>query len=94
LHLRAGLALAESPANAPKPTKFDQCVASHPTVPVALATATTPASFADEEYHGIDAFVFINITRWARGSPCATSWSPSAWFISMLPMRRSGRRTS
>jgi catalase len=54
------LALAESPANAPKPTKFDQFVASHPTVPVALATATTPASFADEEYHGIDAFVFIN----------------------------------
>ena len=54
------LALAESPANAPKPTKFDQFVASHPTVPAALASATTPASFADEEYHGIDAFVFIN----------------------------------
>jgi catalase len=54
------LALAESPANAPKPTKFDQFVASHPTVPAALATTTTPASFADEEYHSIDAFVFIN----------------------------------
>lgn len=54
------LALAESPANAPKPTKFDQFAASHPTVPAALATATTPASFADEEYHGINAFVFVN----------------------------------
>jgi catalase len=54
------LALAESPANAAKPTTFDQFVASHPTVPTALATATTPASFADEEYNGIDAFVFIN----------------------------------
>lgn len=54
------LALAESPANAPKPTKFDQFAASHPTVPAALATATTPASFADEEYHGINAFEFVN----------------------------------
>jgi catalase len=54
------LALAESPANAPKPTKFDQFVASHPTVPAALATATTPASFAEEEYHGVNAFVLIN----------------------------------
>jgi catalase len=54
------LALAASPPNAPKPTKFDQFVASHPTVPAALATAMTPASFAEEEYHGIDAFVFVN----------------------------------
>jgi catalase len=54
------LALAESPANAPKPTKFDQFVASHPTVPAALATATTPASFAEEEYHGVNAFVLVN----------------------------------
>jgi catalase len=54
------LALAESPPNAPKPTKFDQFVASHPTVPAALATVATPASFADEEYYGIDAFVFVS----------------------------------
>jgi catalase len=54
------LALAASPPNAPKPTKFDQFVASHPTVPAALATAKTPASFAEEEYNGVNAFVFVN----------------------------------
>jgi len=54
------LAIAASPSDAPKPTKFDQFVAAHPTAPRARATARTPVSFADEEYHGINAFVFIN----------------------------------
>jgi catalase len=54
------LALAASPPDAAKPTKFEQFVASHPTVPAAFATATTPDSFADEEYYGIDAFVLVN----------------------------------
>jgi len=54
------LALAASPPAAAKPTKFEQFVASHPTVPAAFATTSTPDSFADEEYYGIDAFVFIN----------------------------------
>jgi catalase len=54
------LALAASPANAPKPTKFDAFVASHPAVPAAFATAATPASFAEQEYYGIDAFVLVN----------------------------------
>jgi catalase len=54
------LAVATSPPNAAKPTKFDQFVAAHPAVPRALATAQTPDSFADEEYHGINAFVFVN----------------------------------
>jgi catalase len=54
------LALAASPPNAAKPTKFEQFSASHPSVPAALATAATPDSFADEEYYGINAFVFIN----------------------------------
>lgn len=54
------LALAESRDNAPKPTKFDQFAASHPAVRPALASATTPASFAEEEYHGVNAFVFVN----------------------------------
>ncbi len=54
------LALAASPPDAAKPTKFDQFAASHPSVPAAFATAATPDSFADEEYYGIDAFVFIN----------------------------------
>jgi catalase len=54
------LARLASPPNAAKPTKFDQFVASHPKVPAAFATASTPDSFADEQYFGIDAFVFIN----------------------------------
>jgi hypothetical protein len=54
------VAISESPADAPKPTKLDQFAASHPTFPAAFATAATPASFADEEYRGIDAFVFVD----------------------------------
>ena len=54
------LAVAASPPDAAKPTKFDQFAASHPSVPAALATAATPDSFADEEYHGINAFIFVN----------------------------------
>ncbi|MDB5406997.1 MAG: catalase [Rhodospirillales bacterium] len=54
------LALAASPANAAKPTKFDEFVAGHPAIPAAFATATTPDSFADEEYYGVNAFVFVN----------------------------------
>src|SRR5499427_2030175 len=54
------LALAASPPDAPKPTKFEQFTASHPSVPAAFALVGTPDSFADEEYYGVDAFVFIN----------------------------------
>src|SRR4029079_2593207 len=54
------LALAASPPNAPKPTKFEEFVSRHPSVPAAIATATTPDSFADEQYYGIDAFVLVN----------------------------------
>ncbi len=54
------LALAASPPDAPKPTKFDQFLASHPAAPAAFATIATPDSFADEEYYGIDAFVFVS----------------------------------
>ncbi|MGO9112113.1 MAG: catalase family peroxidase [Thermoguttaceae bacterium] len=54
------LVLAASPPDAPKPTKFEQFVAAHPSVAAASATATTPASFADEDYYGINAFVFVN----------------------------------
>ena len=54
------LALAASPPDASKPTKFEQFAASHPSVPAAFATAATPDSFADEEYYGINAFVFIS----------------------------------
>ncbi|WP_414474804.1 catalase family peroxidase [Microvirga sp. M2] len=54
------LAIAASPPEAPKPTKLDQFVASHPTIPAALATIATPDSFAHEEYRGLNAFVLVN----------------------------------
>lgn len=56
------LALAESPPAAQKPTKFEQFVARHPNVSRASATAKTPASFAEEEYRGINAFIFVSRT--------------------------------
>lgn len=55
-------ASAESPPSAAKPTKFDQFVARHPSVAAASTTTRTPASFADEEYRGLDAFVFVSRT--------------------------------
>ena len=54
------IAIGASPPDAPKPTKLDQFVASHPTVAAAGATVATPDSFAHEEYHGVNAFVLVN----------------------------------
>ena len=54
------VAISESPVDAPKPTKLDQFAASHPTFFAAFATAATPDSFADEEYRGLNAFVFVD----------------------------------
>ena len=54
------LAVAASPPGAPKPTKLETFIASHPVVPKAVATLGIPASFADEQYYGVDAFVFTD----------------------------------
>lgn len=54
------LAVAASPPDAPKPTKVEQFMASHPAAPAAFATVATPDSFADEEYYGVNAFILIN----------------------------------
>jgi catalase len=54
------VAISESPPDAPKPTKLDQFSASHPTFPASFGSAPTPNSFADQEYHGIDAFIFVD----------------------------------
>jgi catalase len=54
------VAISESPADAPKPTKLDQFSASHPTFPASFGSAPTPGSFADQEFHGIDAFIFVD----------------------------------
>jgi catalase len=54
------MAIAESPPSAEKPTKIEKFIAAHPNVPKASATAQTPASFADENYFGVNAFVFVD----------------------------------
>jgi catalase len=56
------VAISESPPDAPKPTKLDQFAANHPRFPASFGSAPTPDSFADQEYHGIDAFVFVDKT--------------------------------
>lgn len=53
-------AVAASGPEAAKPTKAEQFIAAHPTVPKAFASAATPTSFARETYNGIDAFIFVD----------------------------------
>lgn len=53
------LAVAASPADAPKPTALQTFIAAHPAVPAAFASTSTPDSFAHEVYYGVDAFVFV-----------------------------------
>ncbi len=53
-------AIIASPADAPKPTKLEQFFAGHPNAPKAFGSAATPDSYADEEYHGINAFIFVS----------------------------------
>jgi catalase len=53
-------AITASPPDAPKPTKLDEFFASHPNAPKAIGSLPIPDSFADEEYHGIDAFIFVD----------------------------------
>jgi catalase len=53
-------AIIASPPEAPKPTRLEQFFASHPNAPKAFGSAATPDSYADEEYHGINAFIFVN----------------------------------
>jgi catalase len=53
------LAIAASPPGAPKPTAFEKFTAAHPSAPAAFKTVATPDSFADEEYYGVDAFMFV-----------------------------------
>jgi len=54
------LAIAGSPPDAPKPTKLEQFIAAHPTIAASNASVQTPDSFADQQYYGINAFVFVN----------------------------------
>src|ERR1700751_5578728 len=53
-------AIVATPPAAPHPTKLEQFFGSHPNAPKAIGSLPIPDSFADEEYHGIDAFIFVN----------------------------------
>jgi catalase len=53
-------AIVASPPDAAKPTKLEQFFASHPNAPKAIGSLPIPDSFADEEYHGINAFIFVS----------------------------------
>jgi catalase len=53
-------AIIASPPDAPKPTKLELFFVSHPNAPKAIGSLPIPDSFADEEYHGIDAFIFVS----------------------------------
>ena len=53
-------AIVASPPTAPHPTQLEQFFGSHPNAPKAIGSLPIPDSFADEEYHGINAFIFVN----------------------------------
>ncbi len=53
-------AISVSGPTAPKPTALDKFLAAHPSAPKALGSVSTPASFAQETYNGVDAFIFVN----------------------------------
>ena len=83
------LAIAASPPDAPKPTKVEQLVAAHPNIAAANAAVHTPDSFAHEEYHGVNAFVFVN--KSGRNRLSAITLCPSASCTSIRPKRRRKR---
>ena len=53
-------AIVASPPTAPHPNKLEQFFGTHPNAPKAIGSLPIPDSFADEEYHGINAFIFVN----------------------------------
>jgi catalase len=53
-------AIVASPPDAPHPSKLEQFFGTHPNAPKAIGSLPIPDSFADEEYHGIDAFILVN----------------------------------
>ena len=53
-------AIVASPPTAPHPTKLEQFFGTHQNAPKAIGSLPIPDSFADEEYHGINAFIFVN----------------------------------
>ncbi len=53
-------AIVASPPTAAKPTQLEQFFGNHPNALKAFGSLLIPDSFAHEEYHGINAFIFVN----------------------------------
>ena len=53
-------AVSKSGPDAPKPTPLDTFVAAHPSVPQAFGSTGTPASFAQQRFNGLNAFIFVD----------------------------------
>jgi catalase len=53
------IAAKASGPNDPKPTPIERFLAEHPKAAQALASTKTPASYATEQYNGVDAFIFV-----------------------------------
>ena len=77
------LALAASGPDAAKPTKAEQFIAAHPSVPKAFASAQTPTSFARDIYNGIDAFIFVDAA--GKRQPFRFQFVPVAGAEHMAP---------
>ena len=69
-------AFAASGPDAPKPTKAEQFISTHPGVLKAVGSVSTPTSFARETYNGIDAFIFVNAAGSSSRSGSSSSRSP------------------
>jgi catalase len=54
------LAAATSPPGQPMSAQFKEFLERHPSVEKANATLGIPRSFAEEQYYGVDAFIFID----------------------------------
>ncbi len=53
-------ALSQTSPTGPHPNPAETFFASHPAALPALHSVFTPASFAEETYNGVDAFIFVN----------------------------------
>jgi len=69
-------AASESGPDAPKPTKIEQFIATHPAAATAGANVRTPVSFARQTYNGIDAFIFVDAQ--GKRQPFRFQFQPAA----------------
>jgi catalase len=83
-------ALSQSGPGSAKPTKADQFIAAHPAVPKAFGTIATPASFANEGYNGIDAFIFVNAA--GKRQPFRFQIVPESGIEHITPAAASGEK--